>query len=107
MNKLPRHIAIPSELVSCDIVNLYTSIPHSLGMKAVEYWIEKEKSLLPSRFAKEFIMAAISFILHHNNFLFDNVLYHQWNGSGMGNVCMPYNRLPGRDSFLSETYESF
>ena len=30
-------------------------------------------------------MAAISFILRHNNFLFDNVLYHQLNGTWMGN----------------------
>ena len=76
VKKLPRHIAIPSELVSCDIVSLYTSIPHSLGMKAMGHWVEREKAMLPPKFTKEFIMASILFILNHNNFLFDNVLYH-------------------------------
>ena len=71
------------ELVSCDIVSLYTSIPHSLGMKAMEYWIEREKAMLPPRFTKEFIMVSILFILNHNNFLFDNVLYHQLHGTGI------------------------
>ena len=45
IRKLPYHVDHPCVLASCDVVNLYTSIPHDLGLEALSYWIEKKPEL--------------------------------------------------------------
>lgn len=76
-------------LYSVDISSLYTSIPHELGLEAIEYWIQKHKNLIPPRFTKEFILHSIKFILTHNNFDFDGQLYNQAEGTAMGTIMAP------------------
>ena len=39
LNHLPETIDKNALLVSFDVVSLYTSIPHELGLAAIEYWI--------------------------------------------------------------------
>ena len=84
IKKLPRTLDYDGELFTCDIVSLYTSIPHTLGLKALEYWINRENNKIPERFTKSFIIDAVAFILNNNFFLFDNQLYHELEGTGMG-----------------------
>ena len=37
-------------LTSFDVSNLYTSIPHPLGLEAVRYWVEKHRDMINERF---------------------------------------------------------
>ena len=78
-----------NDLVSCDIVSLYTSILHELGITAMEYYIEKYRNLIPSRFTQEFIIESAQFVLQNNNFIFDNTMYHQKKGTAMGTKFAP------------------
>ena len=67
IRKLPSHVGYP-----CDVVSLYTSIPHNLGLDALSYWIEKKRYLLPERFTKAFALETASFVLSNNNFQVDS-----------------------------------
>ena len=37
IRKLPSYVDYPCVLASCDVVSLYTSIPHDLGLEALSY----------------------------------------------------------------------
>ena len=41
LNKLPKNVSKDSELITFDVTSLYTRIPHTLGLRALEYWINK------------------------------------------------------------------
>ena len=41
LNYLPDEVEEHTLLVSFDVVSLYTSIPHDLGLTAIEYWIDR------------------------------------------------------------------
>ena len=102
IKKLPHQLDPNSHIYSCDIVSLYTSITHELGIKALEYWITKRRNLIPSRFTNQFILEAVSFVLENNNFLFDHHMYHQLIGTAMGTkLAPPYACLA--IGFLEET----
>ena len=47
LRKLPRYIGPPHKLFSCDIVSLYTSIRHDLGLQALSYSILRIAILNP------------------------------------------------------------
>ena len=99
---LPGELNERCNLFPCDIVSLYTSIPHALGIEAVIYWLNKYPNLISARFSLEFIINSLKFVLTNNNFIFDNQLYHQNTGTGMGIKCAPsYACLT--ISFLEET----
>ena len=75
IRKLPSHVDYPCVLASCDVVSLYTSIPHDLGLEALSYWIDKKWNLIPERFTKAFMLEAVSFELSNNNFQFDSYVF--------------------------------
>ena len=50
---LPRPLHFVSDMYSCDIESLYTSIPTELGLESIEYWIMEKRDLVPQRFTKE------------------------------------------------------
>ena len=89
LSRVPRSVDYECELVSWDIVSLYTSIPHDLGIEALRYWLAKHTELIPPRFSSEFVLEAALFILTNNYFMFDGVCYHQKTGSAMGTVFAP------------------
>ena len=68
---------------------MYTSIPHDLGLEALQYWLNKHPELLPQRFSVNFIIEASKLILENNNFKFDGQYYHQDTGTAMGAVFAP------------------
>ena len=84
IKQLPREIDYDAELFTCDIVSLYTSIPHDLGSEAMEYWIREHRDKIPERFTRDFIIESIMFILQNNNFYFNRRYIHQLQGTGMG-----------------------
>ena len=84
IRKLPYHVDHPCVLASCDVVSLYTSIPHDLGLEALSYWIEKKRNLIPERFTKAFILEAASLVLSNSNFQYDSYMFLQLVGTAMG-----------------------
>ena len=84
IKKLPRKLHYDAQLFTCDIVSLYTSIRHDLGIEAIEYWLQTYPDKVPKRFTRDFIIESILFILQNNNFYFDGRYYHQLEGTGMG-----------------------
>ena len=91
IRKLPSHVDYPCVLASCDVVSLYTSIPHDLGLEALSYWIEKKRNLIPERFTKTFILEAASFVLLNSNFQYDSYMFLQLVGTAMGTkFAQPY-----------------
>ena len=78
-----------SLFVSFDVVSLYTSIPHELGLTAVKYWLNSYKGLIARPFSKEFILAAISIVLKANTFHFDGKFYRQIQGTAVGTKMAP------------------
>ena len=72
IKQLPRTLTYDAELYTCDIVSLYTSIPHDLGVEAMDYWIRNYSNMIPERFSRDFIIDAVTFILKNNNFMFED-----------------------------------
>ena len=89
IRKLPNRIDYDCEMYSCDVISLYTSITHELGEKALNYFIDRKRNLIPSRFTKEFIIESALFVLKNNNFFFDRKMYHQLIGAAMGTIFAP------------------
>ena len=94
IRSLPGKIDYGCELITCDIVSLYTSIPHDLGITAISFWYDFQTNIIATRFTKEFIIEAITFVLNNNNFQFDSQMWHQTSGTGMGiDFAGPYSCL--------------
>ena len=74
LRKIPSKIDYLAKLLSCDIVSLYTSIPTDLGLKALEYWIDRFPSLIPLRYSKTIILELVKFVLTNNYTKFDSEL---------------------------------
>ena len=72
IKKLPTHVGYPSVLASCDVLGLYASTPHDLGLEAAFNWSDKKRTLISERFTKVLNLGAASFGLWNNNFPFDN-----------------------------------
>lgn len=89
LNYLPQEVVPQTLLVSFDVVSLYTSIPHELGLTAVEYWLDNHTNSLPRQFSKEFILESISLILKENTFNFNDNHYRQLQGTAMGTKMAP------------------
>ena len=84
LRKIPRNLNGKYKLFGCDIQSLYTSIPHDLGLKAMEYWITRCRHLIQDRFSDEFILESIEFLLKNNNCVFNGEMYNQIKGTAMG-----------------------
>ena len=70
-------------MITFDVTNLYSNIPHELGKQAISFWIEKYPETLHPRFNKKIIKNGIGLILNNNSFQF-NVNYIQTLGTVMG-----------------------
>ena len=78
IKQLPRKLDYNAQLFTCDIVSLYTSIRHDLGVEAIEYWLQTYPDKVPKRFTRDFIIESILFILQNNNFYFDGGITTNW-----------------------------
>ena len=88
MNKLTSAKTIPANvlLVTMDVASLYTNILHVDGVDACS------KFLIDHRVADistDVMCSLISFILTHNNFVFDDHIYVQASGTAMGTKMAP------------------
>ena len=91
LSKIPRKVNSKHghTLVTFDVESLYTNIDKTLGIKAVKYWINKYRNLIPSRFSESFIADAIEIILDNNTFAFDDEYFLQVKGTAMGTKFAP------------------
>jgi hypothetical protein len=89
LRHLPDTITPSDKLVTMDVTNLYTNITSTLGLKALEYWINKHPEKINSRFKKEFIIEASEIILKNNTFSFDEKHFEQIKGTAMGTKMAP------------------
>ncbi|CAG2206353.1 unnamed protein product [Mytilus edulis] len=89
LNHLPKTVNPNSELITFDIVSLYTNIPHDLGITAVKYWLENTENVIENRLTKEFILASLKLILERNIFYFNGTFYHQKKATAMGTKMAP------------------
>ena len=88
--KLPSKVDRKYKLLSCDIKALYPSIPTELGLKALEYWIDKHGSeVINPKYTKEFILELSEFVLNNNFFEFDGKMFQQVIGTAMGSIFAP------------------
>lgn len=88
LNKLPRNPARKFIFLSFDVVNLYTVIPHSLGLEAIHYWFVKFESHLRS-FPIQLLLEMISIVLENNTFVYKSKYYKQLTGTAMGTKMAP------------------
>ena len=72
------------EMWTVDVKDMYPSIDHNLGLKAINYWIEMYPELLPSRFSKNFVLEALTFVLKNNTGYFNGNFYRQKIGTATG-----------------------
>ena len=102
LRKFPRNIGPNAYIMCCDVIGLYSNIPNDLGLTAMEYWTNKLRHLIPSRFTNSFIIEGTKFVLENNYFTFNNTTWHQLIGTAMGKeVASPYACLTV--GFLEET----
>ena len=89
LSKLPTSTNPDTLLVSFDVVNHYTIIPHDLGTEAIEYWLRKFPQELPARISVEFLLKGIKFILKNNYFCFSDTYFLQTKETAMGTIFAP------------------
>ncbi len=89
LNKLKREVPEECVILTLDVSNLYGSIPHDLGIKAIEYWVKEYPNDICGNFPKEFIIDGLKLVLENNIMTFDNKYYLQINGTAMGTKMAP------------------
>ena len=72
LDKCPSDVDEDTEIVTFDVISLYTSIPHEFGLETIDYFLTKYPEDLHPRFRKEFVLESANFILkkQHINILF-------------------------------------
>ena len=89
LEKLPKNVSEDSNLVTFDVISLYTNICHDLGLKAINFWINKFPEYLPKRITKDLILEAVNIILTNNLIRFNGQNYLQIKGVAMGTKMAP------------------
>ena len=89
LKKLPSNLDPNFTFLTCEIVILYTNIPHELGLRALLYYITKSRNLIPIRFSEEFILEAAGIVLKNNNFILLEEISSQVMGTAMGTKFPP------------------
>lgn len=89
LTHLPEIAPVNSELITFDVVSLYTNIPHDLGLSAVKFWLEKKCHLIQRNISESFILSSLKIILENNVFYFDGLYYKQKKGTAMGTKVAP------------------
>lgn len=86
LNSIPENVQPDAILVSFDVTNLHSNIPHELELEAFKQWIDKFPDLIYDRFPKPCIL---KFILDLNLMNFDGMTYEKQLGTGMGTKVAP------------------
>ena len=87
--KFPKSVPEDSILATFDVVGLYSNICHDLGLKAINYWLEKYPEFIPNWIKKTFILEGINIVLTNNLIQFNDQNYIQLKGVAMGTKMAP------------------
>ena len=88
LGKLPLTLDGGCKFAVFDVENLYGNIAHSLGLRAIEFWLNTTQ-LESSRICRNFILEGLTLILENNNFCFNGKFYKQIKGTAMGTKVAP------------------
>ncbi|CAN2389486.1 hypothetical protein PRIEUP_LOCUS5899, partial [Pristimantis euphronides] len=72
---------------SLDVKSLYSNIDHGLGIEAVKNFLRGDP-LMPIR-QQDFLLDLLRFVLTHNYFSFEDMIFLQTKGTAMGAKCAP------------------
>ncbi|XP_054290772.1 uncharacterized protein LOC129005789 [Macrosteles quadrilineatus] len=87
LQMIPTPLPPDAILVTVDVTSLYTNIPHTHGLAALEHFLDQRpKNSLPST---SFLINLAKFILEKNNFQFEGKNYIQTKGTAMGTRMAP------------------
>ena len=89
LRNLPTDATQGDFTVTADIASLYTNIATSNGEIAISYYYEQYPHLLPSRFSKTFLIDTYKFCQENLFFCYENQVYRQVSGTGMGRIYAP------------------
>ena len=89
LRHLPSNVGINDKLVTLDVVNLYSNITSTLGLRSLGFWIDKHREKIDNRFTKEFLLEATELVLKNNFFNFDDQHFQQVKGTAMGTKMAP------------------
>ena len=89
LNEIPKFISETDLFCTYDVVSLYTTIPHNLGLSSVSYFIEQFPDKLSPRFSKDCIIEFLSFVLNNCYISYNKSLFHQIKGCAMGTKVAP------------------
>ena len=89
LHHIPDTVKEDTTLVSFDVTSLYTNIPHTLGLEAISFWLDKHGNKIEPRFSKDFILQGLDLILQNNSFFFDDRYFLQIKGTAMGTKVAP------------------
>lgn len=89
-------------------IELYSNIPHNLGLIAIEHWTDKFPNLSHDRLSKYFVLKSLQLILENNCMHFNDIIYKQKVGTAMGNqscvnLCYTCPRLFGRKTIFEHS----
>ena len=90
ISKIKRIGSVPANaiLVTADVVGLYTSISHGVGLKALKEALDKrEQKKIPT----EDLLNMAEFVLKSNFFEFNSNIKQQISGTAIGTKCAPTN----------------
>lgn len=94
LRKVPKEVDGDQTLVAVDIVQLYPSIDHELGLKAVKYWCRKFPEKIIPGFEEDLIIELLKFINDNVFMTFNDDTYKQVQGTAMGkDHAPPYANL--------------
>ncbi|XP_015118396.1 uncharacterized protein LOC107042039 [Diachasma alloeum] len=91
------------ELVSLDVVSLFTNIPKELVLTIIEKNWEIWSSLIPA--PKDVVVQLVQFCFEVSYFVFDSEIHNQIDGSIMGNPASPILASLVMDHVLSKVLE--
>ena len=88
IEKIQRISNIPNDviLVTADVVGLYLSIPHEIGLKALEEALEKRDSI---QISTSNLVKMAKFVLPNNYFEFNGETKQQISGTAIGTKFAP------------------
>jgi hypothetical protein len=89
LTKLPSQMKSSETFATFDVCSLYSNITHTLGLQAVEYWLQKHPETICPRFSSSFITDSLKIILDNNSFSFGSKNYIQIQGTAMGTKMAP------------------
>ena len=69
LNKCPRNVDEDTEIVTLDVISLYTIIPHEFGLEAINYFFTKYQEELSG---EKHVLELAKFILKSNTLTFDS-----------------------------------